>query len=260
MHDLLQESDLFARSFSGGGFGLLSPLDFVHVLSLATEIISHMLLIISLTRGATHFGVLFLSIFSATLPFLIARFSFRFPEADSPYNVREARAADRQERMRNLAYSEAHRAEVALFGLGEWILQSWATARKIVLSSEQPQILRDSILSRLNMSDLSFALQNVCLSIIYDCLSVLIYHQIPVILLMQTSAASLGSLTLYRASVQSLVFACRNLVTTTRMAFHGIFLMSAFSASMKVKPRLQPDDDEEVTFTSLPGGLSIEAR
>jgi hypothetical protein len=161
VRDLLQESDLFARSFSGGGFGLLSPLDFVHILSLTIEIISHILLIISLTRGATHFGVLLLSIFSATLPFLITWCRFSLPETDPPYNVREVRAADRQERMRNLAYSDAHRAEVALFGLGEWILQSWSTARNIVLSSEQPQNLRDSLLSRLHLSDFSFALQNV---------------------------------------------------------------------------------------------------
>lgn len=167
VRDLLHESDLFARSFSGGGFGLLSPLDFVHILSLTTEIISHILLIASLTRGAAHFGVLFLSMCSALLPFLVMWCRCPPREADPPYNVREARAANRQERMRNLAYSDVHRAEIALFGLRDWILESWSAAHNIVSSSERPQSLQDSVLSRLNMSDFMFALQNVRLAFVY---------------------------------------------------------------------------------------------
>lgn len=78
---------------------------------------------------------------------------------------------------------------------------------------------------------------------------------------MQTTSTSLGSLTLYRSSVQSVVCAFGNLVTTTRMAFHGIFLMSAFCASMRLKPRLQPEDEEKVVYNSLPGGgMSLEIR
>jgi hypothetical protein len=169
VRDLLQESDLFAHSFSGGGFGLLSPLDFVHILSLTTEIISHILLIISLTRGAAHLGVLFLSICSALLPFFVMWCRCPPRGTDPPYNVREARAANRQERMRNFAYSDVHRAEIALFGLGDWILKSWSAAHNIVSSSEQPQNLQDSVLSRFNMSDFMFALQNVRLVFPYDC-------------------------------------------------------------------------------------------
>ena len=161
VRDLLQESDLFAHSFSGGGFGLLSPLDFVHILSLTTEIVSHILLIISLTRGAAHLGVLLLSICSALLPFCVIWCRCPPRGTDPPYNVREARAANRQERMRNFAYSDVHRAEIALFGLGDWILKSWSTAYNIVSSSEQPQNLQDAVLSRFNMSDFIFALQNV---------------------------------------------------------------------------------------------------
>ena len=43
------------------------------------------------------------------------------------------------------------------------------------------------------------------------------------------------------------------------MAFHGIFLMSAFCASMKLKPRLHPEDEGKV-YNSLPGGMSLEVR
>jgi hypothetical protein len=162
VRDLLQESDLFARSFSGSGFGLLSPLDFIHIISLVTELVSHVLLILSLTGGATHYGVLLLSIFSATLPLFVTWFGCPQPHSETMYTPREARAADRQEKMRNLAYNDAHRPEIELFGLGDWILKTWASARKVVLDSEQSQHLRDSsLMSKLNFSDFLFALQNV---------------------------------------------------------------------------------------------------
>ncbi|KAF8076068.1 P-loop containing nucleoside triphosphate hydrolase protein [Lyophyllum atratum] len=244
VRDLLQESDLFARSFGGGGFGLLSPLDFVHILSLTIEIISHIILVISLTRGATHLGVLLLSIASAMLPLLLPWFNFSQTHTEPSPSVREARAVERHERMRNLAYSEVHRPEIALFGLGDWILETWSSARKIVLNSGQPHLIRESsLLSQLHLSDLLFALQNI-----------------PLVWLMQTSSASLGSLTLYRSSIQSVVLACGNLIRTTRMAFQGIFLMSAFCASKDLKPRLQPEDEEMTSYDSLPGGVSIEVR
>jgi len=85
-------------------------------------------------------------------------------------------------------------------------------------------------------------------------------YQIPVVLLLQTSSASLGSLTLYRSSIQSVVFAVGQLFTTTRMAFQGIFLMGAFCAAMKIKPRLHPKDEEKVAYRALPGGVRIQAR
>jgi len=244
VRDLLQESDLFARSFNGGGFGLLSPLDFINILALITEVASHLLVILSLTGGATHFGVLLLSIFSATLPLLATWFGFSQPQSEALYNPREVRAADRQEKLRNLAYSDTHRPEIVLFGLGDWILQSWASARKVVLSSEQSHFTRESpILAHVNFADFLFALQNI-----------------PVVLLLQTSSASLGSLTLYRSSIQSVVFAVGQLFTTTRMAFQGIFLMGAFCAAMKIKPRLHPKDEEKVAYRALPGGVRIQAR
>lgn len=241
---LLQESDLFARSFTGGGFGMLSPLEFVHIFALITEIVSHLILIASLTRGVSHFGILLLSIFSTMLPLFLSWFSCPRDEKESIASAKEARAADRQERLRNLAYSEAHRPEISLFGLGDWILKSWSSARKIVLASEQPLYARNtSILDQFNLSELVSAVQNI-----------------PLLLLYQTSSASLGSLTVYRTSIQSLVYACSNLVTTTKMAFQGIFLMSAFTASMKLKPRLNPRHDEIVHYTSMPGGASICAK
>jgi hypothetical protein len=159
---LLQESDLFARSFAGGGFGMLSPLDFIHVFSLMTEIASHLFLIISLTRGAFHFGVLLLSIFSTLLPLVLSWFSCSRDQAESPTSAKEARANDRQERLRNMAYSDTHRPEIALFGLGDWILKSWSSARKIVLAAEQPLYARNmSIIDQFNLMELISMAQNV---------------------------------------------------------------------------------------------------
>ena len=162
---LLQESELFARSFTSSGFGILSPLEFIHIISLLTEIVSHIVLIMSLTRGISHFGILILSIFSTMLPMFLSSFTWPHREMESVASEKEARAANRQERLRSLAYSDVHRPEVALFGLGDWILKSWTSARKIVLASEEPYYVRStSVLDQFNLSELVYAVQNVRIS------------------------------------------------------------------------------------------------
>ncbi|KAF9045969.1 P-loop containing nucleoside triphosphate hydrolase protein [Hymenopellis radicata] len=245
IRDLLQESDIFARSFNGGGFGLISPLDFLQVLAIVTEIISHLLLIRSLTHNAAHIGILVISAISVLFPLVLPWFTCPPTYPDLFYTPQESYAARRQEQMRNLAYSDLHRPEVSLFGLHDWILTSWSSAWKVVFASEQSRSSPSlSVLYGNGLTDLILSLQNV-----------------PFVLLLQTSSsATLGSLTLYRSSVQSVVFGLRNLLTTTRMAFQTIFLLSAFSASMQVKPKLQPRDEEAVEFKRLPRGIKIEAR
>jgi len=86
------------------------------------------------------------------------------------------------------------------------------------------------------------------------------YFQLPLLLFFQNSSTSLGSLTVYRSSIQSMVYAFGNLVTTTKMAFQGIFLMAAFTASMKIKPQLNPKHEETLPYSSANGGASIDAR
>jgi len=168
VRDLLQESELFSRSFHGmGGFGLLSPFDLVHIFSLCTEVVSYIWVVLTLTGGSTHSGVLLLSVISAMLPLLVSWCGFSRKHTDSLYTPQEAHAAERQERMRNLAYSDSHRPEIILFGLGPWILSSWAAARKFMMSTEQPLYSKDSTfslscLAHINFSDFLFALQNVC--------------------------------------------------------------------------------------------------
>ncbi|KAG6903308.1 hypothetical protein C0995_013061 [Termitomyces sp. Mi166 len=247
VRDLLQEADMFAGSFNGIAFGLLSPLDFVRILSLAIEIVSHIYIVISLTRGASHLGVLLLSIASALLPLFLPWCHLSHEQPEPLPSERESRAVERHERMRSLAYSDVYRPEIALFGLGDWILETWSSARRVVAAIEEPHVLRESSLfSQLQLSDLMIALQNDDLD------------QIPLICLMQTSSASLGSLTLYRGSIRAVVCACGNLMRTIKMAFQGIFLMSAFCASMELRPRLQPEDAEMAVYDSLSGGVSIE--
>jgi len=76
----------------------------------------------------------------------------------------------------------------------------------------------------------------------------------------QSSSASLGSLALYRSSIQSVVYTVGNLVNTVRMAFQGIFFMGAFCAAMNIEPRLTPPNEDAEKYPSLTNGMKIEAR
>ncbi|KAJ8588774.1 P-loop containing nucleoside triphosphate hydrolase protein [Rhizopogon salebrosus TDB-379] len=246
--DCLQESDLFVRSFNGmGGFGLLSPFDFVQILAQISELASYLWVLLTLTGGSTHMGALLLSILSALLPLFLNRCGLTSSHPDLARTSKEARTAERQEKLRNLAYNDSHRPEVLLFGLGPWILHSWASARKAMMYDERLSPLDQStlpqILHQINVSDLLFALQNI-----------------PLFLMFQSSSASLGSLALYRSSIQSVVYTVGNLVNTVRMAFQGIFLMGAFCAAMNIKPRLTPPSEDTEKYPSLSKGMKIEAR
>ena len=166
VHDLLQESDLFVRSFNGmGGFALLSPFDFVHILALLSELFAHIWVLLSLTGGCQHLGALIISLVSALLPLVLKWCGFSQTLSETVSSREEARMAERQEKLRSLAYSDFHRPEIILFGLGPWILRSWATTRKAMLGKENSTPLQESsmplFLSQINISDLLFALQNV---------------------------------------------------------------------------------------------------
>ena len=72
IRDLFQESELFVRSFSGtSSFGLLSPFDFLRILTLLSELVSHVLVLWTLTVGGTHVGILVFSVASSLLPVLM---------------------------------------------------------------------------------------------------------------------------------------------------------------------------------------------
>ena len=169
VRDLLQESDLFVRSFTGlgFGFGLFSPLDLVRVLSSVAELASQILLLYSASHihsvsglfsfwsmeptdpsGRAHpphlplLGIILLptllSILVSCLPRLpLVGWANGDNFADnSLYTPTEAREQERAERMRSMAHGEPYRAEIALFGLAPWILRQWSEARKSNLGIE----------------------------------------------------------------------------------------------------------------------------
>jgi hypothetical protein len=164
VRDLLHESDMFAKSFNGmGGFGLLSPFDFINILTLMSEFASHILVLKSLT-GTIHYGALLLSLLSVFVPLIIRRFGFAQYSKEKPFTPQEIRSAERLEKLRSLAFSDEHRPEIILFGLGPWILRSWAVARKSTLGSDSYSAdlsVWESLLSNVNLADILFALQNV---------------------------------------------------------------------------------------------------
>jgi len=76
----------------------------------------------------------------------------------------------------------------------------------------------------------------------------------------QHSVTSLGSLTAYRSSIHGVISASTSLMHTTRFAFQGIFLMSAFVASMRLKPKLNPRHEDTAQYISTHQGVTIEAK
>lgn len=170
VRDLLQESDTFARSFTGmGGFGLISPLDFVRILTLLSEVFAHVFILLSLTRSSTHLCILALSLVSSLLPLVdvAAWLGVRRQGHDDVYSPAEARAMAKQEQMRNLVYNESYRSEILVFGLSSWILESWASARRTMLGIEQSQPAMNlrhivsTLVTQINFAEMLALLHNV---------------------------------------------------------------------------------------------------
>jgi hypothetical protein len=161
--DLFQESDLFVRSFSGmTSLGLMSPFDFVSILTLTSEIISHLYVIYTLTNDPAHFWILLFSLSSALVPFILPWFHTGRAHPDSLYTPQEAQAAERQEKMRHLAHNDPYRPELLLFGLGPWILENWARARKSLLGLEKANIFHETaFLGQVSLNEIMIAVQHV---------------------------------------------------------------------------------------------------
>jgi hypothetical protein len=270
VRDLLAESDLFVSSFQGaGGFGLLSPFDLIRVFSLFSELASHIFVLSTISYGPLSILALVISFFSAAYPLIQNSLLPRTYRFDAPvYSEDEIRLTEKQEQMRHLSLSDTHRPEVMLFGLGPWILQTWAAARRAVLGlhSSQPSLQSlSSILFQLNLAEIIAALQNVSSSFLWftffflPTFTVHIITKLPFVLMLQTST-SLGSLALYRSSVQSIVYTISTLFITLQMAVQGVFLMGAFCASMEIEPFLQPKKESQIKYESCSGGMKIEAR
>ncbi|KDQ64946.1 hypothetical protein JAAARDRAFT_52872 [Jaapia argillacea MUCL 33604] len=271
--DLLHESDLFVRSFAqagigGFGFGLLSPLDFVRVLTLLSELASHVFVLSSLTAATPSSGtsrttqlyILAFSLITFILPHIVAWLrcpdSFnRYDDGGLPYTPQEARNAERQEKMRNLAHSDPYRPEVLVWGLGPWILQGWSKARRAMLGLDSEHRGTSNFIGQMDLVSSVLAQINFNFADL-----MMVVQNIPLMLVLQQSSGALGSLALYRNSVQQLVFTIRQLFTTTRMGLQSIFLMGAFCAAMEIEPLLAPKEDDLVQYVSHERGMKIEAR
>lgn len=161
--DLFQESDLFVRSFSGmTSLGLMSPFDFVSVLTLTSEIISHLYVIYTLTHDSAHIWILLFSLVSALAPFILPWFHAGHSHSDSLYSPQEAQAAEKQEKMRHLVHNDSHRPELMLFNLGPWVLDNWAQARKSLLGLEKANIFQETaFLGQVSLNEIMVAVQHV---------------------------------------------------------------------------------------------------
>lgn len=142
---LLNESDMFVRSFSGaGGFGLLSPFDLIRTVSTFSELATQLYLVWSMSAGLFDTSHVLMLVFAFLPTFLswassrVSQFlSCPWPEYDEGSECAEH--SERHERMRNLAHDSYHKPEILVFGLGDWILESWASARRSVLGLSGPQ-------------------------------------------------------------------------------------------------------------------------
>lgn len=153
--DTLYEADMFVRSFTGrGSFFLLSPFDMIRLFTTMAEIGSQAYILWSMSLSSarafkssqywTEILILCFAAFPTLFSFLNScvaytgdRFSHSLQESD------EAKLEETHQRMRGLAYSETHRPEVLLFGMGNWILKSWADAKRAL--SIRPTSALDSV-------------------------------------------------------------------------------------------------------------------
>ena len=167
VRDLLQESDTFVRSFNGfSAFGVFSPFDAMRLLTLISEVLTHVWVLSSLTFGGTPLSIVLLSIAASVLPSLLPWLACGQNTWNQFDGRLEARLTAKQEAMRGLAYSDSYRPEILLFDLGPWILKSWSRARKSLLGLERKQggadtTLSSFLLSRIYLNGMFSTFQNV---------------------------------------------------------------------------------------------------
>ncbi|CAE6350721.1 unnamed protein product [Rhizoctonia solani] len=249
---LLNESDMFVRSFSGaGGFGLLSPFDLIRTVSTFSELATQLYLVWSMSAGLLDASHILMLVF-AFLPSLLSWASSRVSQLLScpwpDYNEESegVEQSERHERMRRLAHDNHHKPEILLFGLSDWILESWANARKSALGlSVSPESTTANTFREMARSSSSELFGMV--------------QQIPVAL--QLGKSSLGTVTMYRSAVHQLAFTFSSLATTFSMAFQAVFLMAAFHASLNLKPVLEPTPETKVSYEDpCDGGMALQLK
>lgn len=165
---------MFVRSFNGfSAFGIFSPLDFMRLLTLTSELLTHIWVLSCLTFGGTPLSVILLSLTLSALPSLLPWLTGRQNGWDQPCARFEAPLVAKQEAMQRLVRTDANRPEIMLFDLGPWILTAWSRARKALLGLERRQNgfetdLSSRLFSRVYWSGMFSAFQNVSISVAFD--------------------------------------------------------------------------------------------
>lgn len=254
VRDLLHESDLFVRSFSGGGLGALSPLDFLSVFTTLADVAAQLWLMWTITDiglTSTTPWILFIALLPSILAYVTSWLGTiqSWPHADC--NPHEVSQSEQSERMRTLAFSDVYRQEVLFFGLGPWILSSWKSARRELLRSQSltyPATCASFATSLFHSgsSEMVSLIQNVALA-------------------PQLSGVSLGVFTVWRSAMSSLIQSVSHFVRSCELLYQSVFLMQAFHAALTIRPKLEPRPElvvPYITAESATGdrGMRIEAR
>lgn len=255
IRDILAEADMFVRSFSGmGSFMLLSPLDMIRMFTTFAEIISQGYVLWSMSLSSarafqtsqhwTEYMILLMAAFPTFYTFFNSRLSFstdRWSHSleDSQGSILE----EQHERMRNLAYSETYKREVILFGMGDWILESWKGAKQAL--AIRPTSIMDSA---------STAAQTFAHTTSLEFFNLV--QTMP--LALQVSSASLGAVTMYRTTAEALFQTISQFMTSLKLFFQGVFLLASYHVALELEPMLSPDPVDYEEYTTNDGGLGMK--
>ncbi|KAG8885952.1 hypothetical protein FRB98_001519 [Tulasnella sp. 332] len=180
------------------------------------------------------------------------------------YNPEEAETCETHERMRRLAYDDGFKSEIMLFGLSDWILNTWVKTReKLLATSSSPSSggtgsTRSRSRRRRSRQGgggpLSWLLTPLLAILPFDvdaavatdflreCARELMLTLQAIPLILQLSTTTLGTATLYRTTLTSLLSSVQTLSHTFDQTYQGIFLLAAFHASSTAQPLLEPID------------------
>ncbi|CAG8727256.1 3796_t:CDS:2, partial [Acaulospora colombiana] len=156
---------------------------------------------------------------------------------------------EQHERMRNLAYSETYKRE-----------SPGQVPKGPSLSAPHPlwtaplQLLTLLPIRRLS-SSFPLSKQYVCrewMRAIANTTSA----QMP--LALQVSSASLGAVTMYRTTAETLFQTISDFMTSIRLFFQGVFLMASFHVALDLEPMLSPDPDDREEYITNDGGLGMK--
>ncbi|KAG9055122.1 hypothetical protein FS842_003093 [Serendipita sp. 407] len=261
--DILAEADMFVRSFSAmGSFMLLSPLDMIRMFTTLAEIISQAFVLWSMSLSSarafqtsqhwTEIMILAMATFPSILSFFNARLAFSTDRwSHSLEESEESKLEEKHERMKILACSERTKREVLLFGMGQWILESWAEAKRAL--AVKPTSVLDSTKTATQTFAHSTSLEFFSLIQTFSNTFLL---KLP--LALQFSSASLGAVTMYRTTAELLIQTISEFGTSLRLFYQGIFLLGSFQVALLLEPKLAPPKEEKEDYVNQDAGMRID--